>query len=263
MRFGLCSHADSRSSTDLHRKWHGLDTRSKTAPRCRRSRPCRSPMVVHKPSSDRRVSLTVQPVRTTGGCDGRRWSAPSSHPPFRRGTACQHPDQLRGSVVRRWRRSVAGRLCTAGLQQFQDPVGVLADGGDVAEHPLRRGVVGHRLEPFLPVDIPHLWANRLASAPSPASPANTAADTSTFFMSRSSIGTTAASRGQGPRATSLRPYPSPARCQVGKPLACGVTCLRSPSARSDFLIAPAGHHWRRGSQTCLGTWPANMCRIIL
>ena len=57
-----------------------------------------------------------------------------------------------------WRRSWPGRFWLAGLQQLQDLVGVLADGGDVAEHPLRPGVIRHRLEPFLPVDVAHLRA---------------------------------------------------------------------------------------------------------
>src|SRR4249919_491971 len=60
-----------------------------------------------------------------------------------------------------WRLSLLGRLSMAGLEEFQNPVSILTNSRNVAEHPLRWSRVGQRLDLFLPVDSAHLWAEEL------------------------------------------------------------------------------------------------------
>ena len=68
---------------------------------------------------------------------------------------------LAGTAVRRSRRLIGRRPSSS----VDDPLGVLADGGDVAEHPLRWRVVGHRLELLLPIDLPELGNKALDDNP--------------------------------------------------------------------------------------------------
>ena len=68
------------------------------------------------------------------------------------------------------------------LEDIEEPVSVAADSGDVAEHPLRWGVVRHVVEPLLPVDAVQSRAMGFASA---ATPMNSPANNSNLVMNRS------------------------------------------------------------------------------
>ena len=63
------------------------------------------------------------------------------------------------------RSTSLGALSRLALEHGDDLLGVLADRRDVPEHPLRRGVVRHRLELLLPIDLPELGRDALQDQP--------------------------------------------------------------------------------------------------
>src|SRR5664280_1071428 len=100
----------------------------------------------------RTVTLSLLDVRTTRGrrlhLHGR--ARPGTAEPVRRCPTTHSVGPASagcGSVPRRAR--------TVDVEHFEDPVGVLPNGSDVAKHPLRWSVIRHLLELFLPVDVLH------------------------------------------------------------------------------------------------------------